>query len=491
MGNGVSKIIKSIIDLGADDSLSFVEMRRLKVINYLALISSILWTLSGGVLISYGFYASVIINYVGVLFCAFSLWLNKRRFYIYAYYSLYIGTFLSASLISLHYGKESGVHYVFICWLVTSVFLFDKPKDSIPMFAIGSIAFIFLEFYQNHYDPLYMFYGVHMPERSTPFMKYVVMLVCFSMLKSVIEFFKINTKHYQEALAEKNEILTQQKEEILTQKELLEEQNAEIEQQNDTLHNAFDEITSSVSYASRIQKAILPPKKIINSHIPDLFILNKPKDIVSGDFFWFYESNEKVYIAAADCTGHGVPGAFMTAVGNTLLNQIVVDDSEVKPSQLLYKLHLSLQTTLNYEISDEKVHDGMDIAICVLDRANKSIVYAGAKRPLYICNNNSITEYKANRSSIGGIQTVDPVFTDNYIDAKEGDRFYIFSDGYPDQFGGKDGKKLKLGGFKRLICDIQKYPINSQKVAMIDFLHDWKSNLEQTDDILVIGFELR
>jgi serine phosphatase RsbU (regulator of sigma subunit) len=272
-------------------------------------------------------------------------------------------------------------------------------------------------------------------------------------------------------------------EEVVRQKE-------EIEIQNQKLEILYKHITDSIRYAKRLQDAILPPPAVVSRLIPDSFILFKPKDIVSGDFYWMYEKDDKIYIAAVDCTGHGVPGAFMSIVGNNMLNQIVKETSGLNAGQLLDELNRLAGKTINQSSEEGAVRDGMDMTLVILDPKTGKIDMAGANNSLYIYRNEQLTEYKADKFAIGYVEGTARNFTNHNIQLQKGDTLYLFSDGYADQFGGPKGKKFMVGQFRNFLTQIHQLPMADQHFTLDSTIEHWRGNLEQVDDILVIGFRM-
>lgn len=252
-------------------------------------------------------------------------------------------------------------------------------------------------------------------------------------------------------------------------------------------------ITDSINYARRIQNAILPDIEEIYKKLSQSFILYKPKDIVSGDFYYYAESQNKVIIAVADCTGHGVPGAFMSMIGNDALNEIIVGKGITTPGEILSKLHDSVRIALKQDTSKTETSDGMDVSLCTIDLQTNSIEYAGALRNLYISRKGSdqLEIIKANKQSIGGLKSDEKkTFVSHKIQLNKDDSFYMFSDGYADQFGGKDGKKFMMKQLKNLIVSVRNKPMRDQEQIFNDTINQWRGDLEQVDDILVIGIRL-
>jgi serine phosphatase RsbU (regulator of sigma subunit) len=245
------------------------------------------------------------------------------------------------------------------------------------------------------------------------------------------------------------------------------------------------ELLDSMKYAKRIQSAILPSAKLVKEYLKESFILYKPKDIVAGDFYWMEHKDSKVLFAAADCTGHGVPGAMVSVVCNNALNRSVREHGLTDPGQILDKTREIV--VAEFEKSEEEVKDGMDIAICSLE-GNK-LKYAGAHNPLWIIRNGEILETKANKQPIGQFDHTEP-YTTHSFDLEQGDAIYIFSDGYVDQFGGKKGKKFKAAAFRELLLSIQDKPMETQKTIIDESFNSWKGDLEQIDDVCVIGVKI-
>ena len=268
------------------------------------------------------------------------------------------------------------------------------------------------------------------------------------------------------------------------QKVIIEHQKEEVDAAYDKLEEKNILFTDSINYARRIQSAILPPDRLVKSHLKQSFILYKPKDIVAGDFYWMEPMDDNVLFAAADCTGHGVPGAMVSVVCNNSLNRAVREYRENDPGKILDKTReLVIQ---EFEKSEEEVQDGMDIALCSLQ--GKRLSYAGANNPLWVIRKGSqeIEVYKANKQPIGKYDRVFPYAT-HHIDLDSGDTFYVFSDGFADQFGGVKGKKLKAANFKKLLLSIQNQSMEEQHDSLNQFFNDWRGYLDQLDDVCVIG----
>lgn len=260
-----------------------------------------------------------------------------------------------------------------------------------------------------------------------------------------------------------------------------------IEIQKHTVEEKQKEITDSITYAKRIQEAILPPESFIKDVLPNSFFLYKPKDIVSGDFYWVEQNNNKVLFAAVDCTGHGVPGAFVSIVGHNGLTRTVNEFGLTQPAQILNKLNELVEETLRQK--NNEVRDGMDISLCSIDFSANRLEYAGANNPLYLIRNGEIQITKADKQAIGGADE-NKTFTNHTFGLQKGDSIYVFSDGFADQFGGPKDKKYGYAKFRRFLLSIQDQSMNKQLNALNIEFNNWKGKSEQLDDVCIIGIKI-
>jgi len=273
---------------------------------------------------------------------------------------------------------------------------------------------------------------------------------------------------------------------ILKEKEIA---SVEIEKQKEQLAIKNRNITDSINYAKRIQEALMPSEKFFRRILPDSFILHQPKDIVSGDFFWISERGKKIYVAAVDCTGHGVPGAFMSIIGFELFRKITQNQYIDDPSHILNILNREFEEIFK-DVDSTTLKDGMDIAFCVIDKESRVLEFSGAVNPIYLIREDKITEIRGARFSVGLDDLTEEVqtFENKQIVLQEDDVIYLFSDGYADQFGGPEGKKFKYRRFRHLLLTIHQYPMEEQQRLLLERINRWKGGFEQVDDILVIGF---
>ena len=247
-----------------------------------------------------------------------------------------------------------------------------------------------------------------------------------------------------------------------------------------------NELTASLRYASKIQNALFPSAKDFQKIFPDSFVLFMPRDIVSGDFYWITKRKNKIVVAAADCTGHGVPGAFLSLLGITFLKEITHKDPMPSAAKILNLLRENVMKALQQTNEDEP-SEGMDMALYVVDENNLQLQYAGAVNPMYMVRDNSITIYKGDRMPIGMCPDEEHSFTNKTVQLEQGDCVYIFSDGFPDQFGGLNEEKYKYYRFRELLLKVQPHPMQKQQELIKKAFLKWKGDMKQVDDVMVIG----
>jgi two-component system, sensor histidine kinase LadS len=346
--------------------------------------------------------------------------------------------------------------------------------------------------------------------------------------------YEINQK-FKKAIIQNSNITTslhQQKLEITKQKEEIEKKNTEVElafkeisnknnlleQKNEEIQSQSDEIvaqkniierrnkdiTDSINYAQRIQAALFQSENYIQKFMKESFVFYQPKEIIGGDLYWFEEfpstkykqlvkddHSKKLIIAAIDCTGHGVPGALMSIVARDLLDKAINEKGYSIPSDIINSMHQGIIETLRKDAEDEYISDGMDMTLCCIDRQTRIMQFSGAINPICIVRNGEITEIRGDRFSVGTyINEKTLNFSNNQFQLEKGDSIYLFTDGYSDQFGGDDLKKFKYKNFKRLLLEIQDKPLLIQKKILIERFNKWKNNVEQIDDVLVIGLKI-
>ena len=297
----------------------------------------------------------------------------------------------------------------------------------------------------------------------------------------------------REIMSQRDQIL-QQMEEIETQRDELDKKNQVIEKQKNEVEEKNKDVISSIKYAQKIQHSILPDAEYVHDCLPESFVYYEPKDIVSGDFYWVeHISNGKdkgTLCAVADCTGHGVPGAFMSLLGYNGLNHALNDDNTNDLKKIMTQLNETVYKSLHRKNGFSDINDSLDIALCYIDFYEREIEFLGAYRPMYLIRNRDLTEYSGSKLSIGNMPDISRKLELKKIPYQKGDTIYMFTDGYTDQIGGPDNKKLKFKKFRNLLTSISNEPMDIQKGMLRDYFLEWRGSEEQIDDILVMGIRL-
>ena len=323
--------------------------------------------------------------------------------------------------------------------------------------------------FQQISTPVFFKFRITPPFSQTIWAKLIAISIIITILSLI--FLVIYTK-----IKNKNKILEAQKEAY-----------QKINEQNKLLEERAESLKDSLNYASKIISAMLPNKESLKETIPHSFIFFKPKDIVSGDFYWYKEKNNYFYITAVDCTGHGIPGAFMSIIGMNLLERFV-NDGYTDPAVILNMMNKHVIQSLKKQLDKKHLKDGMDMALCIIDKQHKTLKFAGAYNPAYIIRNNKLMQLKGDRKTVGTVFDFNS-FSSLNIKIQNNDFVFLFTDGYTDQFGGPEHKKFKFKRFRELLLNIHQLPGEEQRKQLDETLEKWKGNFEQIDDILIIGFK--
>ena len=322
-------------------------------------------------------------------------------------------------------------------------------------------------------EPVTYTFTINPPIWKSMWFYFVLILIGFSLIMLYIRIRERNLVKEKQLLAEK-----------------VEERTIEISKKNKELELKNKNITDSIKYAKRIQDAILPDLDYMKQIINDFFILYKPRDIVSGDYYWATKKGEHLIFAAADCTGHGVPGAFMSMLGITLLDEIVNKKNIFDSNQILDEMRIAVIKSLKQRGLRGEAQDGMDLSLCSINTKTNIMQYSGAYNPLYMVRNGELLRYKANRMPIGIYYKKTAEFTCHTIQLQKNDIIYLFSDGYLDQFSEKTSEKLMLKNFRKYLLETCNLPLNEQKDYLENKLSEWQGNADQVDDILVFGVKI-
>lgn len=504
-----------VLNLGIDENTPSNKALKIKIVNGFASVASVILFIATGIVIVMNlkkisdsgtsvmdFFSSgnfpksgafILFDFLGGLVCLMVLVLNRMKKYNTAIFLL----LLTSNLIVGYYYWLKGIvvaFYFFIPVLIPVVLFTRKTHYIVSVLASVALMYI-LTFTMNGNDMLF-----RMPSTDTPrlFIHFLNFTITFLIIFLIAYHFKVENLRNEKALTNKNMILEFQAEEIRAQRDELAMTKTELESKNTN-------ITDSINYAKNIQTALLPSHELLDEILPDHFILLRPRDIVSGDFYWFTYIENLSVIAAVDCTGHGVPGAFMSMLGSAFLNEIVNKEYITHPGVILRRLRKEVIRSLHQkgEAGDSK--DGMDLSVCVIDNENKKLQFAGANNPLYLVrkkdeetpgdflkyesNGHSLYEIKGDRLPVSAGYSMEN-YKMHELDFLRGDLIYLFSDGYADQFGGPAGKKFGYRNFKNLLLDNSSEPLEVQRANLERNFDEWKGSLSQVDDMMVMGIRL-
>ena len=501
----------------------FLHYRRSRSNLYYSLFTFLLF------LLSFGFYTTVsgvqletVENMVKIIVISlllmplFFLGILYEVFYkrLLIMFWILAGTFIAALLCLYVFKLEDTISVLFIFYIIGSfvetirvficAWVTKKEGSRIFIFGlffpvIGLIVLTILSWILERCG-LYEISEI-IDDHSGEFFAYsFLMSVSLSMTIYLARDFARMNKKLQEQISEIRQLFDRTVEQENERKKILESQKEDLERmvvirteevvsQKAVIEQKNRDIFDNLMYARRIQEAILPETKVIFQNLKDSFIIYWPKDIVSGDFYSFSQKDGKVIISVADCTGHGVTGAFMSMIGSALINQIVNERGITRPADILNDLNKGISLALKQ--NESEINDGMDISLCTIDLNNMLLQYAGANRPLWYFRDGTLHEIKADKMAIGGIKlSGSATFSNHEMAIYKGDSIYMFSDGFVDQFGGASGKKLLSKNFKELLAGIQNLSMNEQEKNLTEYFTKWKGETMQVDDILVLGIRL-
>lgn len=419
------------------------------------------------------YHLSTAVTVYSVLSCLIILYLVSRKRYLFAFhFGLWYGLiFLSA--FSFIFGSVTNSHYYFLFLPIACNILFDNPRTVSIYFVTSVVVMLFSVYLMDHVEP---YYKVEDTERwlGYPNVPFVMLLIFLS-----VRMFKNENRKYA----------------------------AKIEDQRTILEIKNKEITDSINYARRIQSALLAPATLMNKNLPEHFVLYKPKDIVSGDFYWAAESigsktvssthseddfkgEHSFWLCVGDCTGHGVPGAFMSLMNIAILRELIGEQNVQSPEQVLNKQRERIIAALNPTGAAEKGKDGMDCVIAKFDFVKQKMYFSCANNPLWIVRDGQLTEFRPDKQPVGIHEGEITSFTLHEWNIQKGDCIYLFTDGFADQFGGQRGKKFKYAQLKTTLLACHQLSATAQSEELEKTFNEWKGNLEQVDDVLIIGVKI-
>ncbi len=445
--------------MGYSPDLIAEEARRIKLLcrlNFIASLVVLLYIVLEFILRIYTFLPFL---FVMQLFVVIDLYLLYRRAYVLAKHFAVILISASISFFTLYTG-DTFSEALFIPTIAMPLIIFKNKRVAVFYLFVIIVLVVILKMVQSNFIPL-----ITLNKSETGFFILVNIISAAVVTYFITFYFKAANEDYQTVLVEMNQIVSEKNKEI----------------------------TDSIEYAKHIQNGILPSVGIINSSLPDSFIFYKPKDIVAGDFYWLHnpspvgEGRGEVLFAACDCTGHGVPGAMVSVICSNPLNRAVKEFNLVVPGDILNKVReLVLET---FEKSEHVVNDGMDISLCAWNKSTNELFWAGANNSLWIIQDNVLKEIKGDKQPIGKSDHQKP-FVTHMLKLTKGDVIYIFTDGYPDQFGGDNGKKFKYKQLKELALSVNQLPMQEQKMRLAETFDKWKGELQQIDDVLIMGIRV-
>jgi serine phosphatase RsbU (regulator of sigma subunit) len=438
--------------IGLRDEESVIEFREVILLNRLMGLMVIMMLIYIPVEIIVNGWQMVPAVFIMMVCELITLVFHRFRLFRAAKYYLYFFTTGFVMLMGLMVGQEIQNYVIFIPIVIVATILFKTNTERITFFILTVLAYLLQRYLFNVVPP-----QIETAEEVKP-----MFATIFFILGMAITFL---SGYYFIGLNKEFEGI------IVQQKEKLETKNKEV--------------TDSITYARRIQAAILPSHELFKQHLPESFILYKPKDIVAGDFYWMDSVSNEVLFAAADCTGHGVPGAMVSVICYNALNRSVRENNLTDPAQILDSATSIVVS--EFGKSHEDVNDGMDISLCALNAKTKQLRWAGANNPLWLIRNGEFMEWKANKQPVGKHSVTKP-FTIHSIQLQPNDTLYIFTDGFYDQFGGERGKKFKASRLRELILKIHSKPMIEQLDELERTFDKWKGDLEQVDDVCLIGF---
>lgn len=449
-------MINNILNLGIAENYTVFEKRRVRTSNLVALIVLFVMICYSPIFIYYEQPIGFICNCIYILSCLLTLYLNRYKKHGYANLVMLILSCLYLASITVLFGSKSNLHFFLLVVCMLAVILFDKQKTIQLVVGFATVLFFSLVVWINIFEPF--IFVLKQTPKAEMIVGSINLFILFTISILFVFFVKRETLNGQRLLVEQKNIVE--------------------------LKNKY--ITDSLNYAQRIQNAMLPTKTTLDLLFPERFVIYRPKDLVSGDFYWVFESTRFQFIAVGDCTGHGVPGCMLSVLGINLLTEIVKNKGIEEPSSILDELRIGVLSAFDLEGKNTEYKDGMDISIVRIDRQNQFVTYSGANSPIYHITNLGLTEYKPNKQPVGFWQDSKP-FTQEQFAYKSEDLLILFTDGYADQFGGQNDKKFRYKPFRELIFEHKDQNLES---VLIKTHENWKGNLEQVDDICVVGINL-
>jgi serine phosphatase RsbU (regulator of sigma subunit) len=463
----MKKFLHTVFEAGVYTDLPEAEKKRIRLLNRLVVLACMVMLLFGLLDLATGYYEMTLF---AVFICSTGFieqYLVKKRWYTAAKHVTFLvmwGTLFTTSLLV---GGQAGAQYMFVPLAMYPLMIYSSRKTALVVFILIYGGFVLVHYLQQEIEP-----WITLPAHLVPT---YILAAAFNMMLITYLFTSYGrsvNESYEKMILEKS----------------------------DQLSEAYKDITDSIAYAKRIQDAYLPPPHVLNYMFPQSFLLFQPKDVVSGDFYWFYtfkDENGNIspesYLAVADCTGHGVPGSIMSVICCNALNEVVITRQISDVGKILDEVRTTVIRMLKSD-SHSNQKDGMDIALVKINRETGQLHYSGANNPLWIIqknvtSHNNLIELKADKQPIGMFPDMKP-FSSHEIQLKKGDLVFLTSDGYADQFGGPKGKKFKYSNLQKILLENSNVELQTLNLKLQTIFNTWRGDLEQVDDICLIGVSI-
>lgn len=476
-------MFRRIVNTGVSSGLGQGLTRKVRIVNLASLLTVGLFGFFTIVLIVKALWFHATVYLLFALLFIVPIWINSRGRYRLARAALL--SQVAFALLAVEFIIRSDSRGIFlICLLLLGVFLAESRWETVLVYAFTALMFVFINMVPGFVD-------VSAIRPESQFAYWLNMIIGAVGMYMLLNMFISDAWKFQQQLASTNRELEEQWSEADRQRETAASQAEMLSRTSLELRTLNNNLLEGIRYARRIQNSMLVKKEMLHLHLSDTLLFYKPKDVLSGDFYWFARKDGFLFVAVADCTGHGVPGALMTVMGNNLLHQIVSRDGILAPAEILTELDRRLTVLLAQRRSAaDVVNDGMDMGLVRIDRGSGQAVFASAKRPLYLFDaaTGALTEYPASKLSIGGHRTESKAFVQSEVTCSAGDMLYLTSDGFTDQFG-PTGKFLPKR-FRQVLADIHPLPMPEQHRVLNETLLRWRKQEPQTDDVLVFGFRI-
>lgn len=452
--------LNSVANIGISPELPFSRQNKIRIFNTAILGISIICIFYAVFSFFKKEYITVLLSFNNLVFTFFALLLiHKRKHELAFHFGLITGLVFVAG-VAIIFGEQAQSHIYFLFIPIGCTILFDKYRTYIFYFILSMVFFLVCRYIFEHYEPVYPNSGIIKIRGIINF------IFTGGLIFLGVRQFKTENKTFTDKI---------------------DSQRLELEEKN-------KDITDSINYAQKIQAALMASDSFLQKNLNEYFIYYKPKDIVSGDFYWAEKSGTRFLFSVCDCTGHGVPGAFMSLLNISKLNETVNDKKITSPDHVFNRVRERIVKALNPQGTEEERKDGMDAVLCSFDFENLKLDFTCANNPLWLIRNENgqtiLHEYKTNKMPVGVYSGPKNDFTLHSLDLQKGDCIYIFTDGYADQFGGSKGKKFKYAQLKELLLSINHLPMPKQQMQLQKKIISWKGELEQVDDILVAGIRV-